>query len=380
MFIHLCEPGSPDETHNGGYMAAMTKHNRNQMRHITQSPERSINTPLIVGRNDNDRQENISLSLTHNAQLRYRHNTGCRNNVFYSPHLPYTVKAVAICSPLGFCHLNLKYIWTLIHFLQSQNQSVFSEFNKLHSSIGMQWKMNQWQVIFNAQQYHFLDLQWRRFKDNDHCDLGTQSYNSAAKWILRGDGILLVKTAICCLPVIFMWPFISSKRMFYSIVKLQHPSHTLTAHARHERRRIQLKSKVIILRWWQHCLKMTLDFNVVQVNFGVWKDLWEDNAGPIYTQLKCVFPFESAPIPSWLNEQPVLNVACCAERISVAMLQSHSETGGQTKWPSESWLFCKGESIKMIFRFTKQRRIITPLAVQRFRLFFARCNVCLTAL
>lgn len=170
------------------------------------------------------------------------------------------------------------------------------------------------------------------------------------------------------------------KECFIPLLSSNTPRTHSRAHARHERRRIQLKSKVIILRWWQHCLKMTLDFNVVQVNFRVWKDLWEDNAGPIYTQLKCVFPFESAPIPSWLNEQPVLNVACCAERISVAMLQSHSETGGQTKWPSESWLFCKGESIKMIFRFTKQRRIIIPLAVQRFRLFFARCNVCLTAL
>ena len=91
--------------------------------------------------------------------------------------------------------------------------------------------------------------------------------------------------------------------MFHRIVLVRHLSNTRARKGT----AFRLKSKVIILRWRQHCLKMTLAFNVAQVNFGVWKDLWEDNTGPIYTQLKCVFPFEFAPIPFLLPEGPVLN-------------------------------------------------------------------------
>lgn len=90
--------------------------------------------------------------------------------------------------------------------------------------------------------------------------------------------------------------------MFHHMVLVWHLSNTCTW----KETAFRLKSKVIILRWWQACLKMTLDFNVAQVNFGVWKDLWEDNTEPIYTQLKCVFPSESAPIPSLLPEGPGL--------------------------------------------------------------------------
>ncbi len=119
---------------------------------------------------------------------------------------------------------------------------------------------------------------------------------------------------------------------------------------------------------------MTLDFNVVQVNFSVWKDLWKDNAGPIYTQLKCVFPFESAPIPSWPSEQLELNVGCCAERISIALLWSHLKSAAWTNWPSESWLLCKGESINAIFRFHKHNY---ATAVQRFHRAHVGCTACL---
>jgi len=230
----------------------------------------------------------------------------------------------------------------------------------------------QW-VICNAQQYQIWDLWWRRFKVNDNCDLRKQSYNTSAKLYLRGDTKLLVKTAICFHPVIFMWPFISTKIMFYSIVKLWHPSHTHT-HTHRERQCIQLKSKVIILQWWQHCLKMTLDCNVVQVNFSVWKDLWKDNAGPIYTQLKCVFPFESAPIPSWPSEQLELNMGCYAEKISIVLLRSHLKSTAWTIWPSESWLLCKGESINVIFRFHKHNY---ATVVQRFQHAHVSCMACL---
>lgn len=68
------EPGSPDETHNGGYMSEVTRHNRNQMC-------KSRNVPFtqpLMGRIDNDGRRYGSLTLC--AQLCYRHNAGCRNN------------------------------------------------------------------------------------------------------------------------------------------------------------------------------------------------------------------------------------------------------------------------------------------------------------
>lgn len=74
-----------------------------------------------------------------------------------------------------------------------------------------------------------------------------------------------------------------------------------------KRNSARLKSTLIILwrRRWR--LKTASNSNVEQVNFCVWKDLWEDNTRPICTQSKRVFPFEFAPDSSSLAEVPELN-------------------------------------------------------------------------
>lgn len=169
-----------------------------------------------------------------------------------------------------------------------------------------------------------------------HNNINFEIYGDAPLWPRKSKAIILPPNCIWEAILYYLWKQLYAsnlsslcgllspvKECFIPLLSPNTPHTRTHTHTHRERQCIQLKSKVIILQWWQHCLKMTLDFNVVQVNFSVWKDLWKDNAGPIYTQLKCVFPFESAPIPSWPNDQLELNVGCFAERISTALLRSH---------------------------------------------------------
>lgn len=95
------ESGSPVKTHNGEYMAAMTEHNRNQMCHITQSPERSITNPSSWAKRQCQTGEDIALS----------HRTlNCVTGIIlaagiimflYSVHLPYS-QSGSNMQPSGF--------------------------------------------------------------------------------------------------------------------------------------------------------------------------------------------------------------------------------------------------------------------------------------
>lgn len=94
----------------------------------------------------------------------------------------------------------------------------------------------------------------------------------------------------------FLW------KMFHRIVLLQQASD-----AAYKKKQRWAKKQTHYPPWWRWHLKTASDSNVEQVNFCVWKDLWEDNTRPICTQSKRVFPFEFAPDSSRLAEVPELN-------------------------------------------------------------------------